>query len=134
MSDLTENLVISLPVADRRRAADFYRAVLGLEPEGPPADDGLPEPLSLRLREGVSLMLVPTDGFGWVLPGRRVADAGVSECVLGLSVSTQEQVRDVVGRAAAAGGQVVAEAAQQPWGYSGVVADPDGHAWMVHCA
>jgi uncharacterized glyoxalase superfamily protein PhnB len=29
------------------------------------------------------------------------------------------------------GAQVVAEPEEQPWGYAGTFADPDGHLWMV---
>ena len=57
---------ISLATADRRRSLVFYRDGLGLEPFGPLADDGVPEPLQLRLASSVSLMLIPTGGFGWV--------------------------------------------------------------------
>jgi uncharacterized protein len=34
-------------------------------------------------------------------------------------------------RAAAAGARVVLAPGQQPWGYVGAFADPDGHVWMV---
>ncbi len=27
--------------------------------------------------------------------------------------------------------EIVTEPAQQPWGYTGTFADPDGHLWMV---
>ena len=40
---------ISLATADRRRSLAFYRDGLGLEAFGPLADDGVPEPLQLRL-------------------------------------------------------------------------------------
>ena len=37
----------------------------------------------------------------------------------------------IVERAATAGATLVTAPAQQPWGYAGVFADPDGHLWMV---
>ena len=42
-------LLISLPVADRVGAHDFYRDGLGLEAIGELADDGVPEPLMFVL-------------------------------------------------------------------------------------
>ncbi len=57
---------ISLATGDRSRSFAFYRDGLGLEAFGPVADDGVPEPLQLRLAPNVSLMLIPTGGFGWV--------------------------------------------------------------------
>ena len=122
---------IALPIADRSASNDFYRAVLDAEPFGPPGGDGLPEPLQFPVTDGVNLMLVPTDGFAWVIGGHEVAPAGTSECVLHRPVPAREDVAAVIERARAAGGRVVTEAADQPWGYAGVFADPDGHLWMV---
>ncbi|MFF5230953.1 VOC family protein [Dactylosporangium sp. NPDC000521] len=125
---------IALPVADRVASHDFYRAVLETEPirdEGPLGGDGLPEPLRFEVAAGVALMLVPADGFGWAIGGHTVAPPGTSECVLHRPVPGREDVRAVIERARAAGGRVVTEPAEQPWGYAGTFADPDGHLWMV---
>ena len=47
-------------------------------------------------------------------------------------VSTREEVRDVLDRAVRAGGKLVKPAQEVFWGgYSGYVADPDGHLWEV---
>ena len=69
---------ISLATADRGRALEFYRDGLGLEAFGPLADDGVPDPLGLRLAPNVSLMFIPTGGFGWVAGEDRVAAPGGS--------------------------------------------------------
>ncbi|WP_341718625.1 VOC family protein [Micromonospora sp. FIMYZ51] len=124
-------VIVSLPIADRRVAHDFYRDALGLVGIGEPAEDGLPEPLQFEVNDGLRLMLVPTGGFGWVLGGREVADARHSECVLGLSATGPDEVDDLIKRARNAGAEVVTEPGQQPWGYAGTFADPDGHVWMV---
>ena len=121
--------VISLPIADRRVAHDFY-AALGLAAFGEPADDGLPEPLQFILGDTTRLMLVPRGGFGWVIGDNVVAEPGTSECVLGLS----GDVDAIVAQARAAGAIVISEPARQPWGYAGTFADPDGHLWMVSAA
>jgi uncharacterized protein len=52
---------------------------------------------------------------------------GVSECILSFAGDVDEIVR----RAQAADATIVTETAQQPWGYTGAFADPDGHLWMV---
>ena len=47
-------------------------------------------------------------------------------------VPSREAVDELIGRAAAAGGSVVKEAAAAPWGgYFGYFSDPDGHLWKV---
>lgn len=129
------DVVVSLPVRDRRAAHAFYGAGLGLAlVDGAPADDGLPEPLQHELGAGVTLMLVPTDGFGWVLGGRAVAEPGTSETVLGLALDDDGAVEAVARRAVEHGGTLVTEPAQQPWGFCATVADPDGHLWMLQAA
>jgi hypothetical protein len=84
---------ISLATADRGRSLAFYRDGLGLDAFGPLADDGIPEPLQLRLASSVSLMLIPTGGFGWVAGEDRVAPSDASECVLSVYVRDEDAVR-----------------------------------------
>ncbi|MGC4770142.1 VOC family protein [Micromonospora sp. DT44] len=54
--------------------------------------------------------------------------------MLRLDADTTEEADAIVERARAAGAEVVVEPIAQPWGYSGVFADPDGHLWMVSTA
>jgi predicted lactoylglutathione lyase len=62
---------------------------------------------------------------------REDAPRGQSECLLGLAAESDGEVDELVERARQAGATVVTQAGQQPWGYSGAFADPDGHVWMV---
>jgi hypothetical protein len=127
-------LLVSLPVADRVRAHAFYRDGLGLDAIGEPADDGVPEPLMFVLNPMTRLMLVPTGGFGWVIGDHHVAEAGTSECVLGIAAATDDDVEAIVERARRAGATIATEPAPQPWGYAASFADPDGHIWIVTSA
>ncbi|MGW0433605.1 VOC family protein [Micromonospora sp. NPDC003197] len=131
MSLSVGTLVISLPIADRRRAMAFYRDAFGFDPVGEPAEDGVPEPLQYQLNDRTLLMLIPTGGFGWVLGDRAVAPTGVSECILSTTVATEREVIEVIERVRRCGGDVVTEPSPQPWGYSGLCADLDGHVWQV---
>jgi uncharacterized protein len=130
-STLLSPLVISLPIGDRQTSFEFYRTGLGLHAIGEPAEDGVPEPLQFVLNADARLMLVPTDGFGWVIGDHDVAQPGRSECIVGLQVETQTTVDEMITRALEAGATIVTEPAHQPWGYAGAFADPDGHVWMV---
>ena len=127
-------MLISLPIADRVRAHAFYRDALGLEAVGEPADDGVVEPLLFVLNADTRLMLVPTEGFGWVIGDREVALPTTSECVIGLVATSDAGVNDIVGRARQAGAQVATEPAPQPWGYAASFTDLDGHVWNVTSA
>lgn len=120
-------MIIALPTADRVVAHAFYRDGFGFDAFGAPADDGVPEPLQFRLGDDLTLMLIPTGGFGWTV-GRPVAERGVSEVALSISVG---DVDAAVARAVSAGAEVVAEPEQKPWGYTAAVADPDGHVWLL---
>jgi predicted lactoylglutathione lyase len=125
-------VVISLPIADRRTSMNFYRRFLDLEPFGDPADDGVPEPLQFALTAGTTLMLVPRGGFGWVVgETREVAAPPHTECLVSLAADSTEAVAARTERARDAGGTVVGEPGERPWGYVAVVADPDGHLWQV---
>ncbi|WBB78330.1 VOC family protein [Micromonospora sp. WMMD882] len=124
-------VVLGLPIADRPTSFRFYREALGLTAVGEPADDGIPEPLQFDVNEGLRLMLVPTGGFGWVVSPHEVAPRGQSECLLGLSLTSPEEVDRLVERARTAGAAVVTEPARQPWGFSAALADPDGHLWLL---
>jgi predicted lactoylglutathione lyase len=125
------SVAVALPIADRRRSYDFYTVGLGLEPLGVAASDGIPEPLTLRVNDGLRLVLVPTGGFGWVIGDHEVAGERVAECLLRIEQESQEVVRSLVERARAAGARVVGEPGQRPWGFEGSFADPDGHLWVV---
>src|SRR5215471_3107594 len=124
-------VVVSLPVADRRASFTFYRDGLGFAALGEPWEDGIPEPLQFALNDGVRVMLIPTDGFDRITGDHQVAPGGTSECVLVLATSTDEGVDEVIQRAQVAGADVITPPGQQPWGYAGAFADPDGHIWMV---
>jgi len=126
--------LISLPIADRPRSFAFYQEALGLVAVGELADDGVPEPLLFVLNDQTRLMLIPTGGFGWVIGDHQVADPGISECALGISASSDDEVDAIIERARKAGAQISADPAPQPWGYASAFSDPDGHIWTVTAA
>ncbi len=130
MSSPSHDVRIALPTADRRRAYAFAQA-MGFATPGDLADDGVPEPLQVVLNERTAVMYVPTGGFGWVTAGRTTAEPGTVECLLSLGVASPAEVDAFLERAAAAGAEVAGPAQQQPWGYTGTFADPDGHLWEV---
>jgi predicted lactoylglutathione lyase len=125
------SIVVCLPIADRQVSYTFYRDGLGLEPVGEPAEDGVPEPLQFTLNDGLRVMLVPTGGFDLITGDHDTAPSGYSECVLTVATNTDDGVQELIHRARAAGARIVTTIGQQPWGYAGAFADPDGHIWMV---
>ena len=120
-------MIIALPTEDRVAAHAFYRDAFGFEAFGEPGDDGVPEPLRFRLGDDLTLMLIPTGGFGWTV-GRPVAGRGTSEVALSVTVG---DVDAAFGQAVAAGAEVIAKPEQKPWGYTAAVADLDGHVWLL---
>ena len=133
---MTDDVPVTLapPIAERAAALAFYRDALGLEPFGEPAPR-IPEPLRFAVNEGLTLMLVPTGGFGWVIGDREVAEPWACECLLSLDApDAPRSMRSWTAGAWAAMPDVVAEPAQQPWGYTGTFADLDGHLLSVVAA
>src|SRR5688572_8306112 len=133
LKDMTDDVpvTLALPIAERAAALAFYRDALGLEPFGELGSDGIPEPLRFAVNEGLTLMLVPTRGFGWIIGDREVAEPWACECLLSLDAADAAAVDAAVARAVAAGAEVVAEPSARPWGYTGTFADLDGHLWSV---
>ena len=124
-------ITVAMPVADRRATFAFYAEGLGFQPLGDRAGDGVPEPLQFTLNDGVRVMFIPTGGFGWVTGGRPTAPPGQNECLLTMTLPAQRDVAEMIDRARGAGAEIVMKPAEQPWGFTAVFADPDGHLWQV---
>ena len=124
-------MIISLPIEDRPRSHVFYQEALGLTPVGELDDEGIPEPLQFALADGVTMMLIPTEGFGWVLGDQPAAQRGQSECILTVTVDNEAAVDAQTAKAIAAGAVQVTAPTRKPWAYLATFTDPDGHLWMV---
>jgi predicted enzyme related to lactoylglutathione lyase len=117
---------IMLAVEDLDRSKTFYGEGLGCT-----IDQDYPHFVSLNLGEGSSSL---------ALYQREAAaqDAGVSSEGSGFRgvsfhhiVASSESVDEVMSSAAAAGGEIIKEAAATQWGYFGYFSDPDGYLWKV---
>jgi uncharacterized protein len=118
---------IMLGVEDLDRSKRFYGEGLGCT-----IKQDYPGFVKLSLGDGSSSLAlyqredaaqdagVPAEGSGF---------RGVSfHCI----VRSRDAVDEIIGKAVAAGGSVVKEAAAAEWGgYSGYFSDPDGHLWKV---
>lgn len=124
--------ILTLGVDDLERAVAFYRDGLGLPTKGivgTEFDNGAVA--FFNLQQGLRLALWPR--------GSLAADSGLplqarsaTELSIGHNVSSREEVDQVMGQAAAAGGTVVKPAQATFYGgYAGYFQDPDGHLWEV---
>lgn len=128
--------LVTLGVADLKRATAFYR-------------DGLGWPLSPRSQEGVSFFQLgglvlslysrhalaedaglPDDApEGGAEAGRAPRFSGIA---LAYNARSEAEVDAILGKVAALGARITRPAAKTSWGgYSGYFADLDGHAWEV---
>lgn len=118
--------LVTLGVADLPRAVAFYEA-LGLErrvrdAQGAAFFDAGGAVLSLYPRHELA-------ADAGVLPGRPGQFGGVA---LACNRASRAEVDATLIRAVAAGGRALRPAQATFWGgYSGYVADPDGHAWEI---
>jgi hypothetical protein len=116
--------LVTLGVADLERARAFYEA-LGWRTGAEPGADvvffqagGLVVALWSRMSLAEDTAVV--DGGGW---------GGIT---LAHNVRSPDEVDAVLAEAAQAGGTIPRSGGETFWGgYSGVFADPDGHAWEV---
>ena len=119
-----------LPIKNRQVSHAFYTA-LGFVTAGELGDDGLPEPLQFEVSVGLRVMLIPSRGFGWVIGGRKRSPRTTHECLVVIGLATDAAVDKLMRCAQDAGAEIVVEAGEQTWGYTGTFADPDGHMWQV---
>jgi catechol 2,3-dioxygenase-like lactoylglutathione lyase family enzyme len=115
--------LITLGVADLRRAMDFY-AAMGWEGSSPDDD----------------VAFFQAGGMVFALWGRDklAEDSGVADpggwggITLAHNVRSPDEVDAVIEQARAAGGRIVRDGAETFWGgYSGAFCDPDGHPWEI---
>jgi len=118
--------LITLGVADLRHSILFYEA-LGLQRRVRKA-----EGVAFFVAGPVVLSLYPRHELAadaGVVPGRAGQFGGVA---LACNRASRAEVDATLIRAVAAGGRALRPAQATFWGgYSGYVADPDGHAWEI---
>ena len=116
--------LVTLGVRDLARARSFYEA-LGWKTGAEPNDDVVffqagCMVLALWGRDQLAEDSGVEDGGGW---------GGVT---LAYNARSPAEVDGVMQEAAAAGARITRPAAEMFWGgYSGTLADPEGHAWEV---
>jgi uncharacterized protein len=115
--------LITLGVADLRRAMDFY-AAMGWQGSSPDDDVAFFQAggmvVALWGRDKLAADSEVQDSGGW---------GGIT---LAHNVRSPAEVDAVLEQARAAGGDVVRPGGETFWdGYSGVFHDPDGHPWEV---
>ena len=116
--------LVTLGVRDLERAAAFYQAV------------GF---VLIFAAEGVAFLRTRGSALGLYGWDDLASDAAVNPSASGFRGVTlacnqpsQQQVDDTIARWVAAGAAVVKAPATAEWGgYSGYVADPDGHLWEI---
>ena len=117
--------VITLGIADLRRARAFY-AALGWRPAG-----GAPDEDVVFFHAGG--MVVALWGRAQLAHDSAVEDfGGWGGVTLAYNTDSPAAINAVIEQARAAGGVIGREPAATFWGgYSGVFIDPDGHPWEV---
>lgn len=116
--------IVTLGVADLDRSIGFYRA-LGWEQRGDPA-------------AGITWFRTAGTWIGLFSHADLAADVGLPAdpppvfrgVTLALNYGDEQAVDDALAQAVQAGARLVKPAERADWGgYSGYVADPDGHLW-----
>jgi catechol 2,3-dioxygenase-like lactoylglutathione lyase family enzyme len=118
--------LVTLGVTDLERALRFYRDGLGWRPSSASVEGDVaffqvgPMVLALWSRAELAADAGLFDSGGW---------GGVA---LAHNVRSKEEADTAVARALDAGGRLLKAAEATDWGgYSGYIADPDGHPWEI---
>ncbi|MBM6588478.1 VOC family protein [Brevibacterium sp. RIT 803] len=119
--------VLSLPVTDPQRTADFYRDGLGLETEG--VDEGI---VAFEL-PNLSIFFIESEQYDSYieLSGQITVDhPSPGASIISCAFATPAEIDDTLKRAAAAGGSS-APANDVDGSYMGYFSDPDGYIWEL---
>lgn len=120
--------IITLGVPDLDRARRFYVDGLGGEPTLEVADE------IMFIQVGHGLLLGLFIGLEDDLGGVSLGDPSQAPITLAHNVGSDAEVREVLDRAAAAGGRIVKPAQQSAVGFlHGYFADPFGFLWEIAC-
>jgi len=120
---------IMIGVEELARSKKFYREGLGCT-----IDQDHPNFMSFNLGDGSSSLALYEREAAAQYAGVSSEGSGFRGVSFHFSVPSREGVDEVMGKAVAAGGGVVKEAAAVQWGYSGYFSDPDGYLWKVASA
>lgn len=117
--------VVTLGVADLDAAQRFYEDGFGW------SVDVSEETIRFFQLNGVVFALYPRAALAE--DARQPSEGhGFAGMTLAYNARTPEEVDEILARAEAAGGCIVKRAEDAFWGgYSGYVADPDGHLWEI---
>ncbi len=117
--------LVTLGVADVARARAFYER-LGWRAAAPSNDA-----ITFFDLGGLALALFERDALA-ADAGVPAAGTGFTAVTLAHNVRSEAEVDATIDAAVAAGARLVKPAERAPWGgYSGYVADPDGHLWEI---
>lgn len=121
---------ITLPVDDLQKSFEFYRNVLQLSGERPPAGE---DHIAFTLAESFYLVFIVRSEFRVFTNkvGQSDTPRGSSECVLSYFAGGSTEVDSILERAEAAGAAFTVKAKSEAWGYCGYFKDPDGHVWEI---
>ena len=118
--------LVTLGVADLERSLRFYRDGLGWTPSG----QSMEGEIAFIQLNGLVLALWPRTELAG--DARLAVDDGWGGVALAQNHRSREAVDAAVAAVVAAGGTVLKAPVATDWGgYSGYVADPDGHPWEL---
>ncbi len=116
----------TLATQDVERARTFY-AALGFGVRDMPGGAGI----TVHPSESSVVCLFPSHAFASMIPGK-VCDAAQSqEIIQSISVDSMPAVDEVADKVKRAGGTLIGEPKELPFGYAFGFSDPDGHVWSV---
>jgi catechol 2,3-dioxygenase-like lactoylglutathione lyase family enzyme len=118
--------LITLGVDDLERSLRFYRDGLGWRPSGASVEG------DVAFFQAGGLVLALWSREELARDAGLPTDDGWGAVALAHNLPSREAVDRVVGELAAAGGRLLKAPVETDWGgYSGYVADPDGHPWEI---
>lgn len=116
----------TLVTRDVERARSFFTG-LGFAVGDMPGGAGI----TVRPDDSHMICLFPPEAFSGMVPGGTCDTASAHEVIQSLSVDSAQSVDAIAAKVKGAGGHLIGEPKEQPYGYGCGFEDPDGHVWAV---
>lgn len=124
---MTSKIFANIPVKDLRKSMDFFKE-LGFTFDMKFTNT---DAACMIVGEGHYVMLL-TEAYFKTFTGKEIPDTSkTAQVILALAVESRDEVKEVVGKAFAAGASEYAAPKDYGFMYQESFADPDGHLWEI---
>jgi uncharacterized protein len=121
-------IFVNVPVKDLEKSKKFF-STLGFSFNHEFTDE---KSVCLIVEKNIFVMLLLEKYYRDFIPGKKICDSSnYNEALLGISISSKEEVDELIHRVIRAGGKEYRNVQDHGWMYARAFQDIDGHIWEL---